>query len=178
MIAAVYGALTLVVIQNPLGFGPVQFRLSEAATVLALFTPSAVPGLWLGAMVANGFMITQFGPVAAFDVVFGGLGSLLGAAWTWRFRARRPVALAGPVVANALIVPAYLPVMFKAAGWDWIPLLGVDLSDHWSAVWGSGVLTVGAGQALVVYGLGWPLARLLDRHLPAFLGGATGGSDA
>jgi uncharacterized membrane protein len=178
VIAAVYGGLTLIVIQNPLGFGPVQFRLSEAATVLALFTPAAGPGLVLGTVIANMSMVAHLGGIAFLDVVFGGLGTLLGAAWTWRFRRRRALALAGPVVANALIVPAYLPIMFKVAGWDWIPILGVDLSDHWLMVWGVGVLTVGFGQALVVYGLGWPLAGLLDRHLPQLLGSAVVADDA
>ncbi|MRR12868.1 QueT transporter family protein, partial [bacterium] len=48
VIAAAYAALTLLVIQNPLGYGPVQFRLSEALTVVACFTPAAIPGLWIG----------------------------------------------------------------------------------------------------------------------------------
>lgn len=178
VIAAVYGGLTLIVIQSPLGFGPVQFRLSEAVTVLALFTPAAIPGLLLGTVIANLSMVAHLGGIAFLDVVFGGLGTLIGASWTWWFRRRRVLALAGPVVANALIVPAYLPIMFKAAGWDWIPILGVDLSDHWLIIWGVGVVTVGLGQALVVYGLGWPLARLLDRHLPAILGGGVNADDA
>lgn len=166
VIAAVYAALTLVVIQNPLGYGPVQFRLSEALTVVACFTPAAVVGLWLGAVIANAFMLTQFGVLALFDVVFGALGTLLGAAWTWRHRGRPLVALAGPVVANALIVPAYLPLMLAGAtGIDFyrIPILGLDVSQSWWTMYLFGVVAVGLGQAVVVYGLGLPTLALLRR---------------
>ena len=47
MIAAVYAAFTLITILflGSLAWGPIQFRISEALTVLALFTFDAVPGL-------------------------------------------------------------------------------------------------------------------------------------
>lgn len=165
VIAAVYAALTLLVLQLPsqLGWGLIQFRLSEALTVLATLTPAAIPGLALGTAVANGFMVAQVGPVAILDVLFGSLASLLGAAWTWRFRERTPVALLGPVLANALIVPAYLPVVLAGLGLYEIPVLGVDLEGHWLGMYLFGVVTVGVGQAVVVYGLGWPLLAALKR---------------
>jgi len=166
VIAAVYAALTLVVIQSPLGFGPVQFRLSEAVTVVACLTPAAIPGLWIGVLVANAFMITQFGVLALFDVVFGSAATLLGAWWTWRHRERPVLALAGPVVANALIVPAYLPLMLEGAtgvNFYRIPALGVDMSGAWWTMYLFGVVAIGVGQAVVVYGLGLPLLSALKR---------------
>ncbi len=164
-IAAVYAALTLAVLQAPaqLGWGFVQFRLSEAVTVLAVLTPAAIPGLAIGAALANSFNLAQMGTVALLDVVFGALGSGLGAAWSWRFRRNTPLALAGPVVANALIVPAYLPTMLGAIGVTEIPFIGVGPRASWLALYGAGVLTVGLGQAVVVYGLGWPLLVALRR---------------
>lgn len=171
VIAAVYGTLTLIVIQSPLGFGPVQFRLSEAATVLALFTPAAVPGLWLGAVIANAAMVFRFGPTALLDVVFGGIGTLLGAVWTWRHRARPAVALAGPVLSNALIVPAYLPILLAGLGFYEVPLLGLDLEGSWWGMYLFGVVTVAVGQAVVVYGLGLPLSAVLRRQLRHLLAG-------
>jgi len=162
VIAAVYAALTLPMLQSPLGWGPVQLRLSEAVTVLAVLTPAAVPGLWLGAVIANCFMLSQF-PLAVLDVVFGGIGSLLGAMWTWHFRKRRALALAGPVVANALIVPAYLPIMLKGYGFYQIPFTSIDLEGRWLGMYLFGVIAVGLGQTLVVYGLGWPLLAALER---------------
>jgi len=163
VIAAVYSAFTLLAIQTPLGFGPIQFRVSEAVTVAALFTPAAIPGLWLGAVVANLFMVVQFGPLALLDVVFGSLGSLLGAMWMWRFRSRRLLALAGPVVTNALIVPAYLPVILSGLGFFKVPFFGWDLEGKWLLMYLFGIVTVGIGQAIVLYGLGLPLARILER---------------
>ncbi|MBN1193253.1 MAG: QueT transporter family protein [Coriobacteriia bacterium] len=175
VIAAVYAALTLIVIQNPLGYGPVQFRLSEAVTVVACLTPAAIPGLMIGTLVANAFMLAQFGVLALLDVVFGSIASLLGAMWTWRHRDRTALALAGPVVANALIVPAYLPLMLGGAtGIDFyrIAALGIDMSGAWWSMYLFGVVTVGIGQAVVVYGLGMPLLGALKR---LGIGGMLGG---
>lgn len=176
VIAAVHATLTVAVIQMPaqLGWGPVQLRLSEALTVLALFTPAAVPGLALGTALANASLLAQVGPVGLLDVVFGSLATLLGAWWTWHFRERTALALAGPVVTNALIVPAYLPVLFAALGFAQEPLFGLELGDSWLALYLTGVVTVGIGQAIVVYGLGWPLAALVRSSGVA---GALGGQE-
>lgn len=165
VIAAVYAALTLIVLQLPfqLGWGIVQFRPSEAVTVLALLTPAAIPGLAIGAALANAFNLTQAGPAALLDVIFGGLATLLGAFWTWRFRRRTALALAGPVVANALIVPAYLPLMLSAMGISGVPFLGIGPDTAWPVVYLAGVATIGIGEAVVVYGLGWPLVTALRR---------------
>ncbi len=165
VIAALYAAFTLLVLQLPsqLGWGLVQFRISEALTVVALFTPAGVPGLTIGTLIANAFMITQVGPLALLDVVFGSLGTLLGATWMWRLRRRPALALAGPVIANALIVPAYLPILLKGFGLYEVPLLGIDLEGHWLGMYLFGVLAVGIGEALVVYGLGLPLYVGLKR---------------
>lgn len=165
VIAAVYAAFTLLVLQLPsqLGWGPVQFRVSEAVCVLALITPAAVPGLAIGTLAANSFMVAQVGPIGLLDVVFGSLATLLGALWSWRFRERRALALAGPVVANALIVPAYLPLMLAGLGFYRIPFIGTDVEGSWLAMYLFGVVSVGIGEAVVVYALGWPLLAALER---------------
>ena len=51
VIAALYAALTLVL--APVAYGPVQFRVSEALTILPLFFPEAIPGLFVGCFIAN-----------------------------------------------------------------------------------------------------------------------------
>ena len=150
-------------LQFPLGYGPVQFRVSEALTVLAALTPAAVPGLWAGTVIANLFMLAIVGPVGLLDVVFGGLATLAGAAWTWRWRRRTGVALLGPVVANALIVPAYLPIMLRGLGFYRIPLLGVDLEGQMLGMYLFGVVAVGISEAIVVYGIGLPVLIALRR---------------
>ena len=177
VIAAVYAAFTLVAIQTPLGYGPVQLRVSEALTVVACLTPAAVPGLWAGTLLANAWMLSSMGALGLLDVVFGSLATVLGAMWTWRYR-RRPVrALAGPVISNALIVPAYLPVMLAGvAGVDFyrLDVLGIDASGAWLAMYLFGVVTVGIGEAIVVYGLGLPLLAALRRLGVASRWGADG----
>ena len=166
VIAAVYAAATIVVLQLPaqLGWGLIQFRISEAITVIALFTPAAVPGLALGSIAANSYLATQVGlAVAIWDIVFGSLATFLGAFWTWRMRKRPLLALAGPVVTNALIVPAYLPILLAGLGLYEIPILGIDVESAWPLAYLVGVISVGVGQAVVIYGLGLPLVALLRR---------------
>ena len=48
VIAGLYAVLTYVAAAMNLAYGAVQFRFSEALTVLPVFTPAAVPGLALG----------------------------------------------------------------------------------------------------------------------------------
>ena len=174
VIAAVYGVLTFLVIQlgSVFSYGILQFRVSEALTVVAVLTPAAVPGLAIGSALANLSSVGMFGALGLLDVAFGSLATLLGAMWSWRFRGRTGLALLGPVVANALIVPAYLPSMLGAAGLTTIPLLGITAQSSWLVLYLTGVVTVGFGQAVVVYGLGWPLLTALRRmRLPGIEGG-------
>ncbi len=68
MIAALYVVLTM--IANALGIasGNIQVRFSEALTVLPFLTPAAVPGLFIGCLIANlvtGAMLP--------DIIFGSL---------------------------------------------------------------------------------------------------------
>jgi len=165
VIAAVYGSLTWLTLAfgGVLAWGPIQFRISEAATVLAMFTPAAIPGLAIGSVVANLANPSAVWPISLLDVVLGSLGTLLGAAWTWRFRGRTALALLGPVVTNALIVAAYLPILLRALGLSTIPGLGVSLSGAWLPLYGICVVTIGIGEAAVVYGLGLPLLLALRR---------------
>ena len=66
VIAALYAVITYAL--APISYGAVQFRLSEALCVLAAFTPSAVPGLFVGCLVAN-----VLGTAVPMDVIFGSL---------------------------------------------------------------------------------------------------------
>ena len=165
VIAAVHAAVTLLVLQLPggLGWGPVQLRVSEALVVLAAVTPAGVPGLTVGTAIANGFMVAQVGPLGLLDVVVGSLATALGAGWSWRFRSRTALSLAGPVITNAIIVPAYLPLILAGLGFYEVPFLGVDLEGAWLSMYLFGVVAVGVGEAIVVYALGWPLLVMLRR---------------
>lgn len=181
MIAAVYAATTLVAIlfMGGLAWGPVQFRLSEALVVLALFTPDAVPGLALGCVVANAanIVLGGTGTLGLLDVVFGSVATALGAAITWRLRRHPALALLGPVLANALIVPAYLPVMLAGLGFYTIPFTSISLEGSYPLMYLFGLVTTGLGEAVVIYALGLPLSRALRRTgLPAQLSAGLAGA--
>lgn len=75
IIAAMYAALTYA--QNFLIPGSasaaIQFRVSEAMNILALFTPYAIPGLTIGCMISN---IYGFAMGLPLDMLFGSLATL------------------------------------------------------------------------------------------------------
>jgi len=165
MIAAVYAAVTILTITllQGLAWGPVQFRISEAICVLALLTRAGVPGLTIGCIFANliGIALTGSGALGLLDVVCGSIATFLGALWAWKMRERPAIALLGPVVSNALIVAAYLPLMLAAYGFYTIPFTEIDLVGNYPLMYLFGVFAIGVGEALVVYALGLPLLRAL-----------------
>ena len=167
MIAAVYAAATLIalLLLQGLAWGPVQFRISEAVCVLALFTPAAVPGLTLGCALANliNVAISGTGALGLLDVVFGSLATCLGALWCWRMRGRPKLALLGPVLANALVVPAYLPILLQGLGYYTIPFTSINLDGLYLPMYLFGVVATAAGEAIVLYALGYPLYKALAR---------------
>lgn len=164
-VAALYGAMTLVVLSVFSGFawGPVQFRVSEALCVLALFCPEAVVGLTVGCVLANliNISLSATGILGLLDVVFGSLATLIGAWFTWHFRRKPLLALLGPVVANAFIVPAYLPFILAGIGFYTIPFAEISLDTSYVAMYVFGVVATGIGEAAVMYIVGLPLYKAL-----------------
>ena len=103
MIAAIYAALTYLAMALNLAYGSIQFRFSEALTILPIFTPAAVPGLAIGCLIGN---LASPYPL---DLVFGTAASLIAALLTRAVRKVRiknvPVlAPLPPVLVNAIIV--------------------------------------------------------------------------
>ena len=102
MIAAIYVALTYVF--APISFSEVQVRIAEALTILPVFTPAAVPGLFVGCLLGN-----ILGGAVLPDVICGSFATLIGAFFTWRLRNAHPfLAPVPPIIANTLIVPFVL----------------------------------------------------------------------
>ena len=161
MIAAVYAACTLAA----LVLLPVQFRISEALVVLAVLTPAAVPGLTIGCIVANvaNMVIAGTGALGLLDVVFGSLATLVGALWCRKFASRPAIALLGPVIANAVIVPAYLPILLQGLGFYTIPFTTISLDGAYIPMYLFGLVATGIGEAVVVYVLGMPLLKALGK---------------
>lgn len=167
MIAAAYAAATLItlLLLQGLAWGPVQFRISEVVCVLAVLTPAAVPGLTVGCIVANliALAINGTGALGMLDVVFGSFATLVGACWCWKMRACPKAALLGPVIANALIVPSYLPLLLQGLGFYTIPFTSISLEGAYLPMYLFGVVSTAIGEGLVMYILGLPLFKALKR---------------
>lgn len=102
MIAAIYVVITLVF--APFSYGEVQVRLSEALTILPVFTPAAIPGLFIGCLISN-----ILGGCIIPDIICGSLATLIGAIFTYSLRNQNKyLAPVPPILANALIVPFVL----------------------------------------------------------------------
>ncbi len=126
LIAALYVALTYIANLFGLASGAIQVRVSEALTILPVFTPAAIPGLTVGCIIAN--IVTGCLP---WDVVFGSLATLIGAIGTRLLRKNPYIAWIPPVVSNMAIVPIVLQKVY-------------GVPDSWWYL----VLTVGAGEVI------------------------------
>lgn len=167
IIAAAYAAATLIamLLLQGLAWGPVQFRISEALCVCAAMTPAAIPGLTIGCIVANlaNTVIAGTGALGMFDVVFGSFATFVGSVLCWHLRKRPALAIGSFVLANALIVPAYLPILLEGLGFYTIPFTTISLDGAYLWMYLFGVVATGIGEALVIYVLGLPLLKLLQR---------------
>ena len=107
LIASLYVALTFVSASMGLASGAIQVRISEALTIMPVFTTAAIPGLFVGCMVAN--LVTG---AAMWDIVFGAIATLLGAIGTYLLRKNRVLALIPPILSNTLIIPFVLKIAY------------------------------------------------------------------
>ncbi len=107
LIASLYVVLTLVSASLGLASGAVQVRLSEALTILPIFTTSAIPGLFAGCIVAN-----LISGSALWDILFGSVATLLGAIGTYFLRKNRYFATVPPILSNTLIIPFVLKIAY------------------------------------------------------------------
>ncbi len=143
VIAALYVVLTYLASLLGLSSGTIQIRFSEALTILPFFTPAAIPGLFVGCVLAN--LLTG---AVLWDIVFGSLATLLGAVFTYLLRHRiKWLAPVPPILANTLIVPFVLTYAYGVP--DGIPFL---------------MLTVGAGEVLSCGVLGLALLCCLEKQ--------------
>lgn len=127
VIAAMYAALTYD--QNFILPGStsaaVQFRVSEALNILALFTPCAIPGLTIGCILSN---IYNIGSGLPLDMIFGSLATL-GA--TLSIRALRNVKIKDypflsmlmPALWNGAIVGWEIEVFFIEGDFNFVDFL-------------------------------------------------------
>lgn len=148
VIGALYAVVTLAL--APLSYGNLQFRASEALTLLPLFTPAAIPGLTIGCIISNAVGVATGANIAGWiDVLFGSVATLLAAILTrllrrFEWKGIPILAILPPVVLNALIVGGELAVAYQLPFWMC-------------------ALEVGAGELVVCVVLGIPMVLALKK---------------
>ena len=142
LIAALYVALTYVSAASGLSGGAIQLRISEALTVLPLFTPAAVPGLTVGCFLAN--LTTGCSP---WDIFGGTLATFIGAVGTYKLKNFPYAAVIPPITANTVIIPLLLRFAYRLDGT--LPYF---------------MLTVGIGELISCGVLGTMLTAVLRKN--------------
>ena len=141
MIAAIYVVLTYIF--APFSFGEVQIRIAETLTILPVFTPAAIPGLFIGCLIGN-----ILGGAILPDIIFGSLATLIGAIFTYMLRDQHKVlAILPPIISNTIIVPFVLKLGY-----------GVNLPIPFM------MLTVGIGEIIGCGVLGLVLYTALSKY--------------
>jgi uncharacterized membrane protein len=143
IIAAIY--VVLVFVFQYSSFGPIQFRIAEALTVLPYFTPAAIPGVTIGCLLSNLLFRADI-----LDIVFGTAATLIAAYLSYQLRENKFLVPVPPILVNAIIIPWVLKHAYFEA--DPIPLM---------------MLTVGVGQLVSAGILGMILLFSLEkvRHI-------------
>lgn len=148
MIAALYVVLTFLANAFGLASGVIQVRLSEMLAILPYFTPAAIPGVYLGCVLAN---VLTGG--CLLDILLGSLASLIGALGAYLLRKNMWLVPLPTILANAIIVPFVL-------------IFGYGVPDVWWYL----VLTVGAGEVISCGILGMVLLFALKKHAARIFG--------
>lgn len=138
VIAALYAVLCWAF--GPLAYGPLQIRPAEALCILPLFYFEAVPGLWVGCMLAN--LLSGYG---ALDIGVGSLATLFAALCTWGI-GKLPVKDWLKVALGGLPV-----VLFNAFLIPWVMILG-GMEQSYTVLMLGMLLT----ESVWVYALGIP----------------------
>lgn len=155
LIAALYAVLTWCL--GEFAYGPFQIRPAEGLAVLAVFYVEAVPGLYVGCMLAN-----IFSGYGVYDIFLGSLATLIAAGLS--FGAGR--LLAGD--ASRLIACGLFNVVINAFVIPAVMILGGMQAAYWYS-FGSMVLT----ETVWVFAAGTPLyfavRRLIEKKVRVML---------
>ena len=145
LIAALYFILSIAV--PSISFGTIQFRISEALTLLPVIMPEAIFGLTVGCFFANMF----FSPFGILDMAIGTSVTFIASILTYLLRKHIAVSALPPVILNALFVPLI-----------WI----IDGTD---TLYYINMFSILISQAIVIYAIGLPLTIGLKKVLPVIL---------
>lgn len=155
IIAAMYAALTYAQTMILPGSTTmaVQFRVSEALNVLALFTPAAIPGLTLGCVISN---IASIGQGLPLDMIFGSLATLGSALCMY---AMKNVKIGTYPLASMLMPAAFNGVVI---GWE-IECFFIEGKFHFGSFLTQGGF-VALGELAVMATLGTLLYYIISKR--------------
>ena len=146
MVAALYAVLSYFANIFGLTFGVIQFRMSEALTVLPFLFPATAPGLTLGCLITN--LLSPYGPI---DMVMGTLATAI-AAWLTIKMPRWYLAALPPILVNMVIL---------APMWSWAEVGAIN--DAFWAVCAFNAGTFAIGETAACYILGTVLLLALPK---------------
>lgn len=113
LIAAIYIVLVIiqvVIFPSWFAFGEIQLRVAEGLTILPLVESAAIPGLFVGCLVAN--LILSFSGFGLIDIIGGSLITLLAAILTSKAK-NKYIGILPPVILNGLIVSIWVSYFTK-----------------------------------------------------------------
>lgn len=145
VIAALYAALTYISSVFGVAYLGVQFRISEALTIMPIFSTASIWGLVIGCVLGN-----IGSPFFVIDMIFGSAATLLAAILTRKLRNRKikgfPIfSFLPPIILNAFFVGA--EIAFLADGVFSVKLFIIS------------ALQVAFGEMAVLFILGVPLYK-------------------
>lgn len=126
VIAALYVVLTYaqeMIFPNSTSMA-VQFRLSEALTMLCIFTPYAIPGLTIGCLLAN---VVSLGALPI-DMIMGTCATFLAAVCIRKtrhilFKGLPIVSALMPAIFNGIIIGAEIEIFFIEGPFNFVSFL-------------------------------------------------------
>ncbi len=149
LIAGLYVVLSLLTL--PVASGAIQFRLSEALTILPLFFIEAVPALFVGCMLSN--LITG---CMLLDIVLGSVITLVASLLTY---------FSGKLIKSTflkILIGGFFPVALNAF---FLPILWILIYGAIEYVYILQVLFLIISQSLSIYGLGTPIYLAVKKYL-------------
>ena len=123
-IAATYVVLTLFTNILGLANSVIQVRISECLCILPVFTPVAIPGVFLGCLISNLLCGCVF-----WDIVFGSLATLIGAIFTYLLRQNKYLSAIPPIISNTIIIPFVLKFSYGIPGSIWYFFVTVGIGE-------------------------------------------------
>lgn len=151
MIAALYVVLTFLANAFGMASGVIQLRLSEALAILPFFTPAAIPGIYIGCVLANALT-----GACLLDIMLGSLASLIGAFGAYLLRKHKWLVPVPTILANTIIVPIVLILGYGIADVWWYLALTVSIGE---------ILSCGILGMLLLFSLQKSAARIFRTTL-------------